>query len=81
MDLSGRIDHAPPNDELVALLGDDCRAAAEAYLGHGLDGDLRSGSMGLPPESWVAGRRKMQCSIGTTDGTNWTAATGSVRAG
>jgi hypothetical protein len=64
VDLTGRIDHAPNDDELDTLLGDECRREATAYVGHSLDGDLGEGWIGLLPGAWDGGHRVLECTVG-----------------
>jgi hypothetical protein len=81
VDLSGRIDHAPDDDELETLLGDECRRQAIAYVGHPLDGDLRDGWVSLLPGAWDGGHRVLECTVGRYPGaaTGPATVTGSLR--
>jgi len=79
VDAAGRIDHPPAQDELYALVGDECRQQSQAYLGHGLD-DLGAGITSSRPESWAAGSTKFNCLVGPHgDGGAWGTTTGPLR--
>jgi hypothetical protein len=81
IDLSGRIDHAPNDDEMDTLVDDECRRQVTAYLGHPPDGDLGEGWIGLLPGAWDAGHRVIECTVGRYPGaaTRGVAVTGSLR--
>jgi hypothetical protein len=64
VDLSGRIGHAPNDDELDKLLGDDCERQAAAFLGRAPEGDVRTSWLTLAPGAWDGGHRILECTIG-----------------
>jgi hypothetical protein len=43
---------------------------ATAYLGHAPAGAIRAGWLALRPESWTAGHRVTECTLGQYDGNN-----------
>jgi hypothetical protein len=63
VDLTGRIGHAPTNDEMDQTIGADCEQIAAAYLGRPLEDDLWSGWLNIEPESWDAGHRITECTL------------------
>jgi hypothetical protein len=68
VDLRGRMDHAPTDDEMRATILGDCDRIAATYLGHPLDGNLAAGWLDIDPGSWAAGRRIAECTVGRYDG-------------
>jgi hypothetical protein len=83
VDLSGRIDHAPNDEERDEILGDDCERQAAAYLGHAPTGDVRTSWLTLVPGAWEGGHRILECTIGRypDDASDPTTVTGSLRNG
>jgi hypothetical protein len=80
VDAGGRTDHAPSRDELFTLVGDECRAQVETYLGRPLDPSLATGLSELHPESWADGSTKVNCLVGPRgEGTSWGTAPGPLR--
>jgi hypothetical protein len=63
VDLAGRFDHAPSVQETFDSVGDECRGAADGYLGRPLDEGLSVSVLSRVPESWAAGSTKVTCII------------------
>jgi hypothetical protein len=81
VDLTGRIDHAPSDDELKNLVRDECDRVATAYLGHTPGDDLSAGWFGLEPGSWDAGHRIVECTLARYSGDTRVVLNAPLRAG
>jgi hypothetical protein len=69
INLRGRASDVPATtDAWDQLIGDDCERLVTSYLGRSpSDPNVRSGYLGIPPESWAAGRRVVECMVGVYD--------------
>lgn len=67
--VAGRATERPADRERWdAVVGADCRRFAESLLGQRPDGRaVRAVWFDIEPESWAAGRRKVECAVGRYD--------------
>ena len=80
VDVSDRGLNSPTLDATRQAAESGCRLVATAFIGRPLSGDLVSDALGLPPESWAAGGRLVECVIGQTTGSGWAVTTGTRKA-
>jgi hypothetical protein len=60
-----QVDQLPQSGaEWEELVGPECGSLATQYAGGSLPADMQSGSLPLEQESWDAGERLVQCTIG-----------------
>ena len=69
VDLSGRVADEPSADAQFEAVYDVCSQLARDYVGDEVPPNTGFGIVPIAPESWRAGRRVVQCTVGPVDGT------------
>ena len=68
INIADRASERPSDEEWGRLVTTDCRRLAETYLGRPIDNrTVRSSYFSISPESWLAGRREVDCLVGRYD--------------
>jgi hypothetical protein len=69
INIADRASEPPSTDEEWGrLVATDCRRLAERYLGRPIDNrTVRASYFSISPESWLAGRREVDCLVGRYD--------------